>query len=282
MKNFEANPDLVPKTNNKLLKDAIEVAKKIIDGDITYEKEYEKFLEANKNAKSNKRKASESLEKEEGASENDEKKNEEDGESKPKTEKKQKEKKSTENGEKKSKKVKSEGEKKDEKDEKKPRKKTEKAEKKQIKKTKPASPERSEDESESNEIPNINRSQSFNIDPIIEGWAKKLDNIIKDLLSEDATADNQIENFTLVEEIIKELRDSQTDFVSLLHTQFLKKLNFIVYVIDKFYSKKKDVRILDSIRTVIDNYRNELVTNAFDISDLKKSYSEQLDNRSDL
>lgn len=37
MKDFETNPDLISKTNTRALKDAIEVAKKIVDGDTTYE-----------------------------------------------------------------------------------------------------------------------------------------------------------------------------------------------------------------------------------------------------
>jgi hypothetical protein len=38
MKDFETNPELVPKTNTKILKDAIEIAKKIVDGDTNYER----------------------------------------------------------------------------------------------------------------------------------------------------------------------------------------------------------------------------------------------------
>jgi len=87
-----------------------------------------------------------------------------------------------------------------------------------------------------------NRSNSFVIDPIINEWSEKLDNIIKDLVAEDSTPENQLENFTLLEEIINELKSSQADFVSLLHTQLLKKMNFIAFLFEKYYANK-EVRI---------------------------------------
>jgi hypothetical protein len=38
IRDFENNLDLCPKSNTKALKDAIEMAKKIVDGDTSYER----------------------------------------------------------------------------------------------------------------------------------------------------------------------------------------------------------------------------------------------------
>ncbi len=38
MKDFESNLDLISKSNNKTLKDAVEMAKKIVDGDTNYDR----------------------------------------------------------------------------------------------------------------------------------------------------------------------------------------------------------------------------------------------------
>lgn len=85
------------------------------------------------------------------------------------------------------------------------------------------------------EIPVINRASSFSIDPMIDSWANKFDDIIKDLLNEESDPQNQKDNFELLGDIIKELRAAPTDFVSLLHTQLLKKMNFIAYILEKYF-----------------------------------------------
>jgi hypothetical protein len=132
------------------------------------------------------------------------------------------------------------------------------------------------------EIPTMNyvRSNSFVIDPIINEWSEKLDEIIKQLVAEDSTIENQLENFILLEEIIKELKTSQADFVSLLHTQLLKKMNFIAFLFEKYYAKQvnmifnklicktKDLKLLDLIKNIVGHYRDELVTHVMSILSL--------------
>jgi hypothetical protein len=70
---------------------------------------------------------------------------------------------------------------------------------------------------------------------MIDSWANKFDGIIKDLLSEESTPENQKDNFEYLDDVIKELRASPTDFVSLMHTQLLKKMNFITYILEKYF-----------------------------------------------